>query len=143
MARAWVVDLWVKDALVTDASGETHKISPSAQQLKAISTIPKSSAHQNTVAENAGASPGTKLPTERKSNEHSSTTQRKMRSNSELNLKMTFVEDVISLQPINNANLKTRPLFGSNQSARSKTRPGDDTSVSLITTFCHAGQAHR
>lgn len=41
MARAWVVDLWVKDALVTDASGETHKISPSAQQLKAISTIPE------------------------------------------------------------------------------------------------------
>lgn len=41
MARAWIVDLWVKDAEMIAADGSTVKTSASAAQLKSISKLPE------------------------------------------------------------------------------------------------------
>ena len=40
MARAWIVDLWVKSVTVEGPGGTKHKISPTSAQLKAIKTLP-------------------------------------------------------------------------------------------------------
>ena len=41
MSRAWIVDLWVKNAQVAMPDGSTRKIAPSAAELKAITTLPQ------------------------------------------------------------------------------------------------------
>lgn len=41
MARAWIVDLWVKDATVTLPDGTQTKLSPSAAQLKSVRSLPE------------------------------------------------------------------------------------------------------
>ncbi|WP_446428358.1 tyrosine-type recombinase/integrase [Leucobacter sp. 1207-22] len=41
MAKAWVTDLWVKDAVVELPDGSSMKVPPSAAQLKAIKTLPE------------------------------------------------------------------------------------------------------
>lgn len=41
MARAWVEDRWVKDALVTMPDGTATRISPTAAQLKSLKTLPE------------------------------------------------------------------------------------------------------
>jgi integrase len=40
MARAWIVDLWVKDATVSLPDGDTTKISPTSAQLRALKSLP-------------------------------------------------------------------------------------------------------
>jgi integrase len=40
MARAWIVDLWVKDATVSLPDGGTTKISPTSAQLRALKSLP-------------------------------------------------------------------------------------------------------
>lgn len=40
MARAWVVDRWVKDAIVALPDGTKTRISPNAQQLRSLKTLP-------------------------------------------------------------------------------------------------------
>lgn len=41
MARAWVADRWVKDATVTMPDGSAQRLSPTAEQLKALRTLPE------------------------------------------------------------------------------------------------------
>lgn len=41
MARAWIVDLWVKDHRVEMPDGTTQKVVPTAKQRQAIKTIPE------------------------------------------------------------------------------------------------------
>ena len=41
MARAWIVDLWVKDAQIETADGATARVSASSAQLKAITKLPE------------------------------------------------------------------------------------------------------
>lgn len=41
MARAWIVDLWVKDAQVRLPDGVTYKVPPTAAQLKSIKSLPE------------------------------------------------------------------------------------------------------
>lgn len=41
MAKAWVTDLWVKDATLQLADGTTAKVSPTPAQLKAITKLPE------------------------------------------------------------------------------------------------------
>lgn len=41
MAKAWIVDLWVKDAVLTDADGIKFKVSPTSAELKSITKIPE------------------------------------------------------------------------------------------------------
>lgn len=40
MARAWIVDLWVKDARVEMPDGSVQKVTPTAAELKAIKSLP-------------------------------------------------------------------------------------------------------
>ncbi|WP_279367351.1 tyrosine-type recombinase/integrase [Microbacterium testaceum] len=40
MARAWITDLWVKDAVVDLPDGTTTKISPTSAQLRALKALP-------------------------------------------------------------------------------------------------------
>lgn len=40
MARAWITDRWVKDAVVDLPDGSTTKISPTSAQLRALKTLP-------------------------------------------------------------------------------------------------------
>ncbi|MCC2031796.1 tyrosine-type recombinase/integrase [Microbacterium allomyrinae] len=40
MARSWITDRWVKDALVAMPDGTTTRISPTSAQLRAIKTLP-------------------------------------------------------------------------------------------------------
>lgn len=40
MARAWITDRWVKDAVVALPDGTTTKISPTSAQLRALKTLP-------------------------------------------------------------------------------------------------------
>lgn len=40
MARAWIVDLWVKDAVIESAGGERVKVSPTSAELKSIARLP-------------------------------------------------------------------------------------------------------
>jgi integrase len=40
MARAWITDLWVKDAVIPMPDGTTTKISPTSAQLRALKTLP-------------------------------------------------------------------------------------------------------
>lgn len=41
MARAWIVDLWVKESQITLPDGTTQKIRPTAAQTKSIKTLPE------------------------------------------------------------------------------------------------------
>lgn len=41
MARAWVTDRWVKDAVVTMPDGSTTRISPTSAQLRALKSLPE------------------------------------------------------------------------------------------------------
>lgn len=41
MAKAWIVDLWTKDAHVELPDGTRQKLVPTAQQLKAVKTLPE------------------------------------------------------------------------------------------------------
>ncbi|QAB17098.1 site-specific integrase [Leucobacter muris] len=41
MARAWIVDLWVKDATVTLPDGSTVKLSPTREQMRSIKSLPE------------------------------------------------------------------------------------------------------
>ena len=41
MARAWIVDLWVKDARIEMPDGRVQKVTPTAAELKAIKTLPE------------------------------------------------------------------------------------------------------
>ena len=40
MARAWVTDLWVKDAIVTLPDGTKTRLSPSAAQMRSLNALP-------------------------------------------------------------------------------------------------------
>ncbi len=40
MARAWITDRWVMDAVVALPDGTTTKISPTSAQLRALKTLP-------------------------------------------------------------------------------------------------------
>lgn len=41
MAKAWISDLWVKDATVTLPDGSTTKISPSREQMRSLKSLPE------------------------------------------------------------------------------------------------------
>jgi integrase len=41
MARAWITDRWVKDAVVPLPDGSTTKISPTSAQLRSLKTLPE------------------------------------------------------------------------------------------------------
>jgi integrase len=41
MARAWITDRWVKDAIIDLPGGGTTKISPTSAQLRALKTLPE------------------------------------------------------------------------------------------------------
>jgi len=41
MAKAWIVDLWVKDATVTMPDGSTVKISPTREQMRSLRSLPE------------------------------------------------------------------------------------------------------
>jgi integrase len=69
MARAWIVDLWVKDATAPLPDGTTTKISPTSAQLRALKSLPE---HFRTTKFGTGMrwsarwiEPGTDKPTPR------------------------------------------------------------------------------
>ena len=41
MAKAWITDLWVKDAVATLPDGSTSRLSPTAAQLRSIGKLPE------------------------------------------------------------------------------------------------------
>lgn len=41
MAKAWIIDLWVKDAKVTLPDGTTTNLSPTSAQLRALAKLPE------------------------------------------------------------------------------------------------------